>query len=59
MPVTRPEDKGKDRSQWWKNASTEQVEDEEADKLHHGVFNEQEKPENLRKEEMAPLENPS
>lgn len=59
MPVTRPEEKGKDRSQWWKNASTEQVNGEDQDKLHHDVFNEQDKPDNLRKEEMAPLENPS
>lgn len=28
MPVTRPSDKGQDRSQWWKDETDEQLEGE-------------------------------
>jgi hypothetical protein len=58
MPVTRPEDKGKDKSQWWKGASTEQIEKDDPNQLKHGIYDQQEKPENMRKEEMSEIQHP-
>jgi hypothetical protein len=58
MPVTRPEDKGKDQSQWWKGASAEQIDNDNPNELHHGVYNQEEIPENMREEEMSPIQHP-
>jgi hypothetical protein len=59
MPVTRPEDKGKDRAQWWKDASTETVEEEDAHKLHHAPYNQQNKDKNIFDEEMDEVKHPT
>ncbi|HEX6506287.1 MAG TPA: hypothetical protein VF221_01525 [Chloroflexota bacterium] len=57
MPVTRPSDEGKDRSQWWKHQPTEIIEEE----VHEGPTTDNDGTVRRRKfeEEQHPVQRPT
>jgi len=57
MPEARPSDQGKDKAQWWKNASPDQMEGE--DGPGPAAYNNQNAGKNKYDEEMEPTKHPT